>query len=67
MHLHYFLDINVVECSTTVGCMAADLGLMVARDCCIHNPKGLAYTISGSNICYVCIGKSIWNYNPLFW
>lgn len=56
------IDLGQVECSTTITCTTADLGSMTARDCCIGHPDGLAYTISGSEECYVCIGRCN-NYN----
>lgn len=30
---------------------------MTAADCCIGNPKGLAYTLPDTDTCHVCIGK----------
>ena len=37
--------------------LAWELGVMSAADCCVGNPKGLAYTLPGSDACYMCIGK----------
>ena len=57
--ISYISDINVVECSTSVGCLTSDLGLMFPNQCCIDTPDGVAYSIPDSGVCYVCIGKLI--------
>ena len=56
----FLLDLDLVECSTTIDCTNSDLGIMTTRDCCIDNPNGLSYTIPGSEVCYVCVGKLIY-------
>ena len=50
-------DLAVVQCSSTVECTSSDLGAMTARDCCIGNPESFAYTLPGSEVCHVCIGR----------
>ena len=55
----YLSDIDMVDCSTSIGCMTSDLGMMLSGECCINTPEGLAYTKPGSNTCYVCIGRLI--------
>ena len=56
--LCFLTDLGFVECSSALGCTNSDLGAMTARDCCIGNSEGLAYTASGSEVCHTCIGKS---------
>ena len=44
-----------VQCRTAVDC-TGNFTMMSARDCCVSNPGGLAYTIPGVEACQVCIG-----------
>ena len=45
----------MVECSLTLNC-SSNGTLMSARECCVDNLDGLAYTIPGSGGCHTCIG-----------
>ena len=50
---------DLVECSTTMECTVGfGIGVMSATDCCVSNPRGLAYTLLDFDVCHVCIGKA---------
>ena len=50
-------DVSVV-CRSTDSCRDGDeIGVMSARECCVENSNGLAYTIPGQAACTVCIGE----------
>ena len=51
---------QLILCRATVDCLGANLGVMTARDCCVNNPMGLAYTDEQSaETCTPCIGECI--------
>ena len=49
---------DLVSCHSSVGC-DNEIGVTTARECCVENPDGLAYTIPGQEICTPCVGKFI--------
>ena len=51
------LDNVTVLCRSTVDCDGDELGLMTARECCVENETGLAYTFPDQDTCLVCIGE----------
>ena len=67
----------MVSCRSTVNCSTSGddvIGLMTARECCMENPGGLAYTISHpepaepleNQHCTVCIGEYMsWSMVPI--
>ena len=51
-----------MTCRASVNCAGGagdDLGVAVdGRDCCLDNPRALAYSPLGSEECIACIGES---------
>ena len=49
-----------VMCRASVNCAGGsgdDLGEMTLGDCCVNNPRGLAYSLIGSERCVACVGE----------
>ena len=47
-----------VQCSASLNCTGQgdDLGNITERECCVDNPRGLAY-VSREGICVYCVGE----------
>ena len=53
-------DNVIVECSSDISCGAGEvIGEMTARECCVENLNGFAYTLPGQEVCTVCIGECL--------
>ena len=50
-------DLVPVVCMSSNGCEGDDFGATFPRECCIGNPRGLSYTVPGSEECTDCTGK----------
>ena len=48
---------DTVMCSSSIDCSSGDLGTMSARECCVENSDGLAFSATGHDICIVCVGE----------
>ena len=57
---HMYADIiigDTVMCSSSIDCSSGDLGTMSIRECCVKNSNGLAFSVTGHDICIVCVGE----------